>query len=92
MFRALQEDGRVAFTAVANASGLRGEVRRTVKQLIARDVFTITAVADPRLMGLESMAWVALSVQLSQLERDRGRARERCRRSTTSSSRPGRGT
>ena len=70
VFRALQEDGRVAFTAVANDIGIsEAQVRRTVKQLVAREVFTITAVADPRLMGLESMAWLALSVQLSQLER-----------------------
>lgn len=69
VFRALQEDGRVAFTAVAQRLGVsEANVRRTVKQLIARNVFTITAVADPRLMGLESMAWVALSVQLSELE------------------------
>ena len=69
VFRALQEDGRVAFTAVAQRLGVsEANVRRTVKQLIARDVFTITAVADPRLMGLESMAWLALSVQLSELE------------------------
>src|SRR6185295_12747727 len=70
VFRALQEDGRVAFTAVAQRLGVsEANVRRTVKQLVAREVFTITAVADPRLMGLESMAWLALSVQLSQLER-----------------------
>jgi DNA-binding Lrp family transcriptional regulator len=69
VFRALQEDGRVAFTTVAQRLGVsEANVRRTVKQLIAKDVFTITAVADPRLMGLESMSWLALSVQLSQLE------------------------
>ena len=69
VFRALQDDGRVAFTTVAQRLGVsEANVRRTVKQLIAKDVFTITAVADPRLMGLESMSWLALSVQLSQLE------------------------
>jgi Lrp/AsnC family transcriptional regulator for asnA, asnC and gidA len=69
VFRALQEDGRVAFTAVAQRLGVsEANVRRTVKQLIAKDVFTITAVADPRLMGLESMSWLALSVQLSELD------------------------
>ena len=69
MFRALQEDGRVPFTAVAQSLGVsEANVRRTVKQLIAKDVFTITAVADPRLMGLESMSWLALAVQLSELE------------------------
>jgi Lrp/AsnC family transcriptional regulator for asnA, asnC and gidA len=70
VFRELQEDGRVAFTTLAGQLGVsEAHVRRTVKQLIAKDVFTITAVADPRLMGLESMAWLALSVQLSELER-----------------------
>jgi DNA-binding Lrp family transcriptional regulator len=69
VFRALQEDGRVAFTTVAQRLGVsEANVRRTVKQLMARDVFTITAVADPRLMGLESMSWLAMSVQLSELE------------------------
>jgi Lrp/AsnC family transcriptional regulator for asnA, asnC and gidA len=69
VFRALQEDGRVAFTAVAQRLGVsEANVRRTVRQLITRDVFTITAVADPRLMGLESLAWLALSVRLSELE------------------------
>ena len=69
VFRALQEDGRVPFTAVAQSLGVsEANVRRTVKHLIAKDVFTITAVADPRLMGLESMSWLALAVQLSELE------------------------
>jgi Lrp/AsnC family transcriptional regulator for asnA, asnC and gidA len=70
VFRALQEDGRVPFTTVAQRLDVsEANVRRAVKQLMAKDVFTITAVADPRLMGLESMAWLALSVQLSELER-----------------------
>jgi DNA-binding Lrp family transcriptional regulator len=69
VFRALQEDGRVPFTTVGQRLGFsEANVRRTVKQLVARDVFTITAVADPRLMGLESMSWLALVVQLSELE------------------------
>lgn len=69
VFRALQEDGRVPFTAVAQRLGVsEAHVRRTVKQLIARDVFTITAVADPELMGLESMAWLALAVRVSHIE------------------------
>ncbi|HEY1277542.1 MAG TPA: Lrp/AsnC family transcriptional regulator [Thermoleophilaceae bacterium] len=69
VFRALQADGRVPFTAVAQRLGVsEANVRRTVKQLIARDVFAITAVADPRLMGLESMAWLALTVRASHIE------------------------
>ena len=70
VFQALQEDGRVPFTTLAQRLGSsETNVRRTVKQLIANDVLTITAVADPRLMGLECMAWLALSVQLSELDR-----------------------
>jgi Lrp/AsnC family transcriptional regulator for asnA, asnC and gidA len=69
VFRALQADGRVPFTAVAQRLGVsEANVRRTVKQLIARDVFAITAVADPRLMGLESMAWLMLTVRASRIE------------------------
>ena len=69
VFRALQEDGRVPFTTVAERLGVsEANVRRTVKQLAAKDVMTITAVADPRLLGLESMAWLALSVRLSQID------------------------
>jgi DNA-binding Lrp family transcriptional regulator len=69
VFRALQEDGRAPYTAIAERLGVaEARVRRTVRQLMAKDIFTITAVADPRLLGLESMAWVALSVRLSQIE------------------------
>jgi Lrp/AsnC family transcriptional regulator for asnA, asnC and gidA len=69
VFRALQEDGRVRFTTIAQRLGVsEAHVRRTVKQLVAKDVFAITAVADPRLLGLESMAWLALSVRLSHIE------------------------
>jgi Lrp/AsnC family transcriptional regulator, regulator for asnA, asnC and gidA len=69
VFRALQEDGRMPFTTVADRLGVsEAHVRRTVKQLGAKDVMTITAVADPRLLGLESMAWLALSVRLSHID------------------------
>ncbi|MEA2249499.1 MAG: hypothetical protein QOH46_4028 [Solirubrobacteraceae bacterium] len=69
VFRALQGDGRLPFTTIAQSLGVsEAHVRRTVRQLIAKDVFAITAVADPRLLGLESMAWLALSVRLSHIE------------------------
>jgi Lrp/AsnC family transcriptional regulator for asnA, asnC and gidA len=70
VFRVLQTDGRAPYTAVAKRLGVsEANVRRTVKQLIAKDVFTITAVADPRLLGLESMAWLTLTVRMSHIER-----------------------
>ena len=69
MFRALQEDGRTPFTTVAQRLGVtEASVRRTVRRLMDRDVFTITAVADPRLLGLESMAWLTLSVRPADIE------------------------
>jgi DNA-binding Lrp family transcriptional regulator len=77
VFRALQDDGRAPFTAIAQRLGVsEAHVRRTVRQLIDRDVFTITAVADPRLLGLESMAWLALSVRLSHIEETAARLAE----------------
>lgn len=69
VFRALQDDGRAPFTAVAQRLGVtEASVRRTVRRLMAEDVFTITAVADPRLFGLESMAWLNLSVRPADIE------------------------
>ena len=69
VFRALQEDGRTPFTAVAERLGVtEASVRRTVRRLMARDVFTITAVADPRLLGLESMAWLTLWVRPADID------------------------
>jgi Lrp/AsnC family transcriptional regulator for asnA, asnC and gidA len=69
VFRALQEDGRAPFTAVAERLGVtEASVRRTVRRLMVEDVFTITAVADPRLFGLESMAWLTLSVRPADIE------------------------
>src|SRR4051794_1279435 len=69
VFRALQEDGRTPFTTVAQRLGVtEASVRRTVRRLMARDVFTITAVADPRLLGLEWMAWLTLSVRPADVE------------------------
>jgi DNA-binding Lrp family transcriptional regulator len=69
VFRALQEDGRAPYTAVAQRLGVtEASIRRTVRRLMARDVFTITAVADPRLLGLESMAWLTLSVRPADIE------------------------
>lgn len=69
VFRALQGDGRAPYTAVAERLGVtEASVRRTVRRLMAEDVFTITAVADPRLFGLESMAWLTLAVRPADIE------------------------
>jgi Lrp/AsnC family transcriptional regulator for asnA, asnC and gidA len=69
VFRTLQEDGRAPFTAVADRLGVtEASIRRTVRRLMTEDVFTITAVADPRVLGLEWMAWLTLSVRLADIE------------------------
>jgi len=43
-------------------------VRRRVRALVDDDVIAITAVADPRLFGLRSLAWLGLSVEPARVE------------------------
>jgi len=69
IFRALQADGRTPFTALADRLGVsEAHVRRRVKTLCGQGVIAITAVADPRVLGLESMAWLGLRVRQAQIE------------------------
>jgi DNA-binding Lrp family transcriptional regulator len=69
IFRALQADGRIPFTALADRLSVsEAHVRRRVKALSQQGVIAITAVADPRVLGLESMAWVGLRVGQSEIE------------------------
>jgi DNA-binding Lrp family transcriptional regulator len=64
IFAELQRDGRVAFTTIAERLGVsEAHVRRRVKVLTDADMFAITAVADPRVLGLDCMAWVGFVVQ-----------------------------
>ena len=64
LFQCLQADGRTSYSALARKLGISEvTVRRRVARLIEDGVFTITAVADPRLLGLDQMAWTALSVR-----------------------------
>jgi DNA-binding Lrp family transcriptional regulator len=66
IFRELQADGRVPFTALADRLGVsEAFVRRRVSKLTGSDVFSITAVADPRVLGLMYMAWIGLVVRPS---------------------------
>jgi DNA-binding Lrp family transcriptional regulator len=68
IFAELQRDGRVAFTALAERLGVsEAYVRRRVKRLSEADVLSITAVADPALLGLEEMAWIGLVVAPARL-------------------------
>ena len=63
LFQYLQADGRAPYALLGRKLGLSEvTVRRRVAQLIRAGAFAITAVADPRLLGLDQMAWTALTV------------------------------
>ena len=66
---ALQRDARQSFTSLAEGIG-RSEayVRRRVKALVDADVIAITAIADPRVFGLEALAWLGLSVEPARVQ------------------------
>lgn len=62
--RALQEDGRMPYGTLAQRAGVsETQVRRRVRALLDEDLISLTTVADPRVFGLEWMAWVALSTR-----------------------------
>jgi DNA-binding Lrp family transcriptional regulator len=66
LFQSLQADGRVPYSTLARKLGVSEvTVRRRVARLVQAGAFTITSVADPRLLGLDHMAWTALSVHPS---------------------------
>ena len=61
VFRLLQQDGRRSFVAIAEELGVdETRVRRRVEKLIGDDVFSVTIIADPRLLGLDYMAWIGI--------------------------------
>lgn len=67
IFAELQRDGRVSFTTLADRIGAsEAQVRRRVRALTESDVFSVTAVADPRVLGLDNMAWLGLVVHPGQ--------------------------
>lgn len=62
--RALQEDGRMPYGELAERTGLsETQARRRVRALIDADIISLTTIADPRVFGLDWMAWVALSAR-----------------------------
>jgi Lrp/AsnC family transcriptional regulator for asnA, asnC and gidA len=70
LFVELQRDGRAPFTTLAARLGVsEAHVRKRVKHLVQTDVFAITAVADPRLLGLDYMAWIGLVTRNSAMRR-----------------------
>lgn len=63
----LQHDGRLAYADVSKMLDLpEPTVRRIVRRLVDDRVIAITAVANPRLLGLEAMAWIGVKVDWSQ--------------------------
>jgi DNA-binding Lrp family transcriptional regulator len=69
IFAELQRDGRLPFTTLGARIGLsEAQVRRRVKWLTEADVFAVTAVAHPSLLGLGCMAWIGLEVRPGNVE------------------------
>jgi DNA-binding Lrp family transcriptional regulator len=68
LFGELQRDGRAAFTTLADRLGVsEAQVRRRVKRLVDGDVFSIVPIANPRVLGLDQLACIGLSVRGPQL-------------------------
>lgn len=64
----LQDDGRASFADMSKRLEMpEPSVRRLVRRLIDERVIAITAVANPRLVGLDAMAWTALRVDWSHV-------------------------
>ncbi len=59
----LQDDGRMSFSAIAQSLSLsEPTARRHVQRMLRERTIAITAVANPRLLGLEAMAWIGVTV------------------------------
>ena len=68
IFELLQQDGRLPFVTIADRLGVdETRVRRRVEHLIRHDVFSITVVANPRVLGYDHMAWVGISTVAGEL-------------------------
>lgn len=71
IIRALQDDGRTPYAAMARDLGVDEKtVRRRVQDLIGRGVIAITTVADPPVLGYGSGALVAVRVDPSRAPSD----------------------
>jgi DNA-binding Lrp family transcriptional regulator len=69
IFAELQRDGRLPFGAIGARVGLsEAQVRRRVRWLTEADVFAVTAVAHPSVLGLQCMAWIGLEVRPADVE------------------------
>lgn len=66
IFTDLQRNGRTPYTTLAESLGVsEAYIRKRVRYLTEADFFSITAVANPRVLGLEYMAWVGFVVRNS---------------------------
>ncbi len=69
IFGALQRDGRMPFSALADAVGVSEvHARRRYNELTAAGAFSVVAVMDPRVLGKEYMSWIGLAVEPHALE------------------------
>jgi DNA-binding Lrp family transcriptional regulator len=67
IFRELQRDGRAPFVAIAERLGVsEAHVRRRTARLTDAQVFSITAVADPKVFGIDCMAWLGIVAHPAQ--------------------------
>jgi Lrp/AsnC family transcriptional regulator for asnA, asnC and gidA len=67
IFRELQRDGRTPFVTLAERLGVsEAHVRRRTARLTESQVFSITAVADPKVFGVDCMAWLGINAHDSQ--------------------------
>ncbi|HEX7301010.1 MAG TPA: Lrp/AsnC family transcriptional regulator [Solirubrobacteraceae bacterium] len=65
----LQDDGRTSFAHMSKVLEVpEPTLRRMVRRLIGERVIAITAVANPRLLGLNAMAWMAVRADWSQTQ------------------------
>ena len=70
IIRILQEDGRTANVEVARRVGMsEATVRKRLERLVSEGVIHITAVPNPSKVGLSTVTFLTLDVELSLLER-----------------------
>lgn len=67
--RALQQDGRMSNVEIARRIGIsEATVRKRLDRLISDSIIRITAIPDAAKVGLPTITFLALDVDLSQLE------------------------
>ena len=70
IIRILQEDGRASNVEIARRVGVsEATVRKRLDRLLSDGVVHITAMPDPARIGLSTVTFIAMDVDLSQLDR-----------------------